>query len=45
MNGHLEKFDKKNFDKFHKINAHIYNVAEEINRENSAGTYNNNALR
>ena len=24
MNGHMEKFDEKNFDEFHKINAHIY---------------------
>jgi len=24
MNGYLENFDEKNFDKFHNIDAHIY---------------------
>jgi len=24
MKGHVENFDKKNFDEFHKTNAHIY---------------------
>jgi len=43
-NGHLEKFDKKIFDEFHKINTHIASVIEEINGKNSAGAYNNNAL-
>jgi len=24
VNGHLKKFDEKNFDEFHKINTQIY---------------------
>jgi len=43
MNGHLEKFDEKNFDEFHSVNAHahllmaIYSVAEDIDGEKQCG--------
>jgi len=48
MHGHLENFDEKVFDKFHNVNAHIYQrlvLLERLKGKNSwALSYNNNAL-
>jgi len=48
MNRHLKNLDKKFFDEFHNVNAHVHllmtSVTGEIDGKNSVGIYNDNAL-
>jgi len=44
MNGHVENFDKKIFDEFHNVNAHINFInGWRVMGKNSASAYNDNA--